>query len=219
MPEMQGSIYNQRWCSTKGETMREALVGRIAFGPMDRRKFMTGAAVGAVGVSVVGLEGCPSASQWFNIAIADLPTILQVVGGIVAIAENPAVVPELEAKLKQYAAEATKDLNTAKDLITQYKGTATDPILTKIDDALLDAQKNLGDLLAAFHVSDPTLMATVSAAVGLGITTIIAIQAAVPAPSTAPAARKDLARNNGANAIKRAYNFIVIKNYPNAVIA
>lgn len=185
-----------------------------------RRDFITkgGTALIFIAASGVAMEGCPTASQWVDIAIANLPTILQVVAGIVAIAGDPSVTPQLETEIKRIAGEVTKDLNTAKDLISQYKTKADATLLDKIDASLIDAQRNLGDLLKAFHVSNPALMATIAASIGLAITTVIAVQATVPAPAGAPAARRDLAKNNGSNAIRRAYNFIVAPNYPNAVI-
>lgn len=190
---------------------------------MTRRRALaiSGKAVVGVGagLAVVSLTGCPTAAQWEAIAIANIPTILQVVAGIVAIASNPAVPSSLEAEIVKVAAEVTKDLNTAKNLIAGYKSAPSASVLSQIDAALIDAQSNLGDLLSAFHVSDPVLMATIAASIGLAITTVIAIQATVPAPAGAPAVRLNLAKNNGASAIKQAFNFIVIKNYPSNVIA
>lgn len=175
---------------------------------------------GGTGVITVGLTGCPqTASEWFTTVLADLPTILETIQGIITLAGASVVPPTLEAEIQKILNAAITDINLVQTLVSQYKTTPGATLLTQIDVALVDALNNLGTILSDFHVTDPILQSAISAALGLAITTILAIQGLVPAPTTATFARKSLGQNNGANVIKESFNFIVRKNYPKAVIA
>ena len=199
----------------------ELVVGRVAFNPTQtgtgRRGIMKGALAVIAGASILGMEGC-NAQQWIDTALADLPTVIQVVGSIIAMAQGGALAAPVMAQLQNISGQATNDLNTAKDLITKFQANKDKTLLGQIDAALVAAQSDLNQILSAFHISDPTLQTTIAASVGLAITTVVGIQALLPPPPAAPTARLAMAKNNGSNAIKEAFNVIVSKNYPKAVL-
>lgn len=183
-----------------------------------RREFGKAAVTGSVaGVVMLG-SGCPSASQWEAIVLADLPAILQVITEIISIAHMGVVPPALTAQVAAWGAQITTDLNLVNTLVAQYKANADQTLLGKIDAALVDAQTNLSAILAAFHIENPTIQNTVAAAVGLVITTVIAIQALVPPPPGSSNERLNLHTGNGDAAIRQAFNLILAGHYPQAVI-
>lgn len=194
---------------------------------IDRRDWMTKTTKGAVAVAVIGtvplMEGC-SADQWIATALADLPTILQIITSILGIvsAASGGVDPGSLILVNRLGAEAKTDLQLAQTLIASYKAAASSAkpgILTKIDAALGTALGSLDSILTAFHTSNTTLATTIAAALGSSITIILAIQALIPAPPAATAARASLHNEkNQSAAMKTAYNLLVAKNYPNAII-
>jgi hypothetical protein len=184
-----------------------ALSGKVA---------LAGAALGPVLVA----EGC-NPTMWIDIVLADLPSVIQVITSFLGMlsAAGVAIPASINTSVTEYGAETSTALNLAKTLVADYnanpnKGDA----LQKIDAALLDAQNHLSQILETFHVTDPTLQAAASAVVGGAITMVIAIQALVPPPPAATAPRTLLAKGAGSNAIEEAFNVIVGRHYPNAVI-
>lgn len=194
---------------------------------LDRRQMFGLTAKGAVLALAVSstatLEGC-NAQQWLSLALADLPTILQVVTSIISIvgATQGSVQGPLLAEVNKYGAEAQNDLKNAQTLLAQYQtasSSAKPGILSKIDVALTVTQNNLSTILTDFHVVDQTLESTVAAALGAAITMVVAIQALIPPPPAAQTARMAIQNNKDQSAaMKQAYNLIVGKNYPKAAI-
>lgn len=194
---------------------------------INRRQMLSATAKGAVAAtvlgSVVGIEGC-NAQQWIATALADLPTILQIVTSILSIvsASKGTIDAGLLTEVNQYGAEVKKDLQLAQTLITSYQtagATARAGLLGQIDAALNTATGNLNSILTAFHVSDPTLEATISASLGAAITMVLAVQSLMPPPPAAAAVRLSLHNaTDQSAAMKQAFNLIVQRNYPSAVI-
>jgi hypothetical protein len=158
-------------------------------------------------------------------ALADLPTILQIVTSILSIVsatQGGVVSASVLATVNKYGDEAKSDLQTAQTLITSYQAAASSAkpgILGQIDAALIASENNLNAILTAFHVSDTTLEATIAAALGSAITIVLAIQLLIPPPPAAPATRLAMAKpSDQSAAMKAAYNLIVGKNYPSAVV-
>lgn len=197
---------------------------------MNRREWLStggkAALVSAAAVSAVGMEGC-NAEQWIQTALADLPTIVQIVTSILSIASaaQGGVPASVLAQVNAYSTEAKNALTTADSVIQSYKAaqaSARPGLLGQIDSALVAAQTNLSNILSVFQVTDQTMQATVAAAVGSAITVILAIQALVPAPPSTSQHRHALqasAKKDGNYVIKSAYNLIVGKNYPQAVLS
>jgi hypothetical protein len=195
---------------------------------LDRRQMLTLTAKGAMAATLLGsvaeMEGC-NAQQWIATALADLPAILQVITsivGIVAAAKGGAVPQAVLDTVNRLGGEAKTDLQLAQTLVTQYQtaaASAKPDLLSKIDVALNDGLGSLQGILTAFHVNDTTLEATIAAALGSAITVVLAIQALIPAPPAATSSRKALgSSSNQSPAIKQAFNLIIGKAYPNAII-
>jgi|SRR5881394_4316175 len=180
-----------------------------------RTVLKTGAAATAVLAA-----GCPANVQdWVQIALSDLPTIIQIVSSILTMA---GVVGG--PQVKQFGSQAQTDLQTLQAVITSYKtadANAKPGLLGEIDSTMISVRNNLTSLLTAFRVMDPTLQQTVSAAIGAAITMLIALQSFIPPPPAAGARRMSVAkssRQDGNEVMKEAFNAIVGKSYPGAVI-
>lgn len=183
------------------------------------------ALVAGVAGGAVTMEGC-NPSQWIETALNDLPTILQIVTSILSIASAAGgSSPTILAEVTEYGSKAKTALETAQSVVNSYKtaaGSQKPGLLGQLDAALLAAQENLQGILSVFHVSDTVVQTTVAAAVGSAITVILAIQALVPPPPVASAKRARLAKSaqkDGNQVIKDAFNTIVGKAYPQAVVA
>jgi hypothetical protein len=198
---------------------------------MNRREMLRNSATGIAltgTLSVAALESACNAGSWISIALADLPTILQIVTSILSVAtaaQGGTVPPNVLSKVTEYGNDAKIALQTAQSVITSYQtaqGSAKPGLLGQIDSALTAAQQNLSGILGVFYVNDPTLQATIAAAVGSAITVVLAIEALVPAPpAPTPAKVRLLAAkkaNNGSAVMREAYNVIVGRAYPNYVI-
>jgi hypothetical protein len=193
---------------------------------MNRREMLVATGTGGVALATVGLEGC-NANQWITTALADLPTILQIITSIIGIVAAAGAVPaNLIAKVNQWGNDAKTALETAQNVITSYQtaqSTAKPGMLAEIDSALSAALANLTSILNVFQVGgDLTLESVIAAALGSAITAVLAIEALVPAPP-APAAKKvrlmtAQKAQNGSAIMREAYNLIVGERYPNSVV-
>jgi hypothetical protein len=186
---------------------------------MNRREMLKATGTTGLALATVGAaEGC-NASQWIQTALTDLPTILQIITSILAVAGVNA-----SAQVTEYGNEAKNDFTTAQSIIASYNAAASSAkpgLLGQIDAALSAGLANLSGILNAFHVNDQTLESTIAAAVGAAMTAVLAIQSLVPAPPAASAKRVALAKatqNNGDVVLRQAYNLIVAAHYPQAVI-
>ena len=182
-----------------------------------RQMIQTGgkaAGIGVAGLFIAGsMQGC-NPSTWIDIALADLPTANKMVISILSFIQGSGMSAAEIAKINTISDDITTELNLAKTLVVEYQVSANATLLTKIDAVLVLAENNFNAILAGLHITDAVLAATVSAAIGVAITVIVAVQAAVPPPPAATAARKSLQKNAGANAAAAAFNLVVHANYP-----
>jgi hypothetical protein len=159
-------------------------------------------------------------STWIQIALRDLPVLVQIatsIAGIIAAAEGRGQLdPRTSSQIKQTAAQVQTDLSLLKSLVDSYNvaaASAKPAIQTQIDAALTAVQENLSSILSAAHINNAALQATIAASVGLAISTVLAIQSLLPAPATANAARAKLSVNPGRpmnpKQLKTAFNDIV----------
>lgn len=178
------------------------------------------------------LAGC--STSWISTALADLPVITQValnIASIVAAAQgkgqaSPAVIGEVQS----IANQVQSDLTLVQNLISNYQNAtaAQKPALVqKISAALADVQSNLNAILTAVHVNDAALQATITAAVGVAVSTIASIAALLPAaPTPAPASVSSRAAKStpafkppSASELKREFNAIFASGgFPQAQI-
>lgn len=191
---------------------------------INRRDWIKTAAVAPLAAgSIMAMEGC-STKAWMDVALADLPTILKIVVAILQMAGVAA--PGNLALIQKLGDDVSKDLLLAETLIAEYKAAPAATLLERIDVALNTAEANLSDILAAFHVLNPVLQATVSAALGSAITIVLAIESLLPKPPVVvvgAAARPDQHEQihdakNGTPVMLAAFNMIV-KDAPQYRIA
>jgi hypothetical protein len=171
------------------------------------------ATAGAAALSTVTLEAC-NAQAWIQTALNDLPTILQIVTSIISIvgAATGSADAAAIAIAQKAAADATAALQAAQNFIQQYQANASAGLLNQIDNALTTAQSQLSSILTALHITNPTLQATIAAAIGSALAIVVYIQSLVPPPAVASAQRRAIhaSANSNAGAIKAAYNEAVV---------
>lgn len=162
-------------------------IGRIVFAPefnFNRRKFMSGVCAATAIAAVPAISGC-TVPSWINTAENDLPTIENIAASILSIVAlgNPALTPAILAGIQLGVSGVQAGLKTVEALIADYKVAPGTSVIIKIDAALTDVQTNLSAILAAAHIDDAALQATISAGVSLAILVVQGIQALVPAAS------------------------------------
>jgi hypothetical protein len=168
---------------------------------LSRREFtghlVAGAALAATAVSV---EGC-AAPNWINVALADLPTILNIASTVAQIVADALGGGALTPAIAAIIAAATAAINIAipviQKLIADYQATPNASILANIKTALLDVQANLSQILDAAHILNPALRATITTAMGLAIGVVTAILSLLPPPAVAGALKAQTTAQTG----------------------
>jgi hypothetical protein len=179
------------------------------------------------------LAGC--STSWISAALADLPVITQValnIASIVSMAQgNGQTSPAVTSQVQAIANQVKSDLTLVQSLITSYQSaTAAEKpaVVQKIAAALSDVQANMNAILTSVHVNDAALEATITAAVGVAVTTVASIQSllpASPAPVSAAAATSHAAsartsavsKPPSAKQLKKQFNAIFLANgFPQA---
>lgn len=135
------------------------------------------------------VDGC-NISDWIQVAIKDLPTIVSIVSTVAQIVADAttggAASPAVAAVIKVAATAAQVALATTQQLVKDYQTNPSASTLDKIKTSLLDVQSNLGQILDASHVFNGALRAIVTTGLGLGITVLTQILSLIPvAPKAA----------------------------------
>jgi hypothetical protein len=196
---------------------------------MKTRRVGTGILAIVLSAALVG-SGCNL--NWINIAIGDIPVVLDIVTsvlGIVAIAQAKGQAdPGMITEVQNIGAQAKADLTVVQKLVNDYKTAAEADkpgILGKIDAALSASKKDLQDILTAFHVKDTATQTAIVAGVGLALTTVDAIYSLLPPPPpsttmpTASVAKKSSKHfPRKPEDLKTEYNAIVSSDFPDAGI-
>lgn len=172
------------------------------------------------------LAGC--STSWINAALADLPVITEVAVNIASLvagaqsdgsngasaANSPAV-----TEVQTIANQVKSDLTLVQSLISSYQSASAaqkPAVVQKISAALADIQTNLNAILTAAHVKDGALQATITAAVGVAVTTIASIESLLPpsAPASASGAVHASAavKPPSASQLKKQFNAIFAAN-------
>jgi hypothetical protein len=116
----------------------------------------------------VTLSGCTS--KWVDVALADLPVLVNLVGSVVALAD-----PSADKEIQEYAAEAGTDLQVLKALIDEYNAAPAASKATtqaKISATLAEVSNHLNAILAAAHVKNTVKAQHIVAAVNVAILTV-----------------------------------------------
>jgi hypothetical protein len=120
-------------------------------------------------------------TSWVQIALNDLPVLIQIATGIISMFP---LASQDQAVVASISTQAQADLNLILSLYNEYKATPSATTLAKIQAAIADAQTNLPAILAASHISNPALVQKVTAAVNIILTTIAAISNLIPVSKT-----------------------------------
>ena len=166
--------------------------------------------------------GCTA--QWISVALADLPVLTQMALNVATLAvtlqSGKQVNPAEAAAIQNISAEASKDLNLLQTLYNQYKANPSVTTLQQIEAVLTTTNTNLPALLAAAHISDPTLSARITAAVNLILATVQSFAALIPRSS--PSASQTVAGQTlpllKANDLKKRWNAQVCAPTGNAAL-
>jgi hypothetical protein len=126
--------------------------------------------------------GC--SAQWINVALADLPVLLQMalnIGALVTTLQSgkPLSPPE-RAEIQNISNEASRDLNLLQALYKEYKASPSATTLEKIKDTISDINRNLPALLQAAHIIDPVLSTRITAGVNLILSTVNSFATLIP---------------------------------------
>jgi Tfp pilus assembly protein PilW len=127
-------------------------------------------------------------TSWVNVAIQDLPVLIQIATSIISLLPMGSSSADMAAVAK-ISTNAQNDLTLIQALTNDYKTTPSSSTLAKIEAAIADAQTNLPAELAALHISDTAKVMQITAAVNIVLTTITAIASLLP-PSTGAATMK-----------------------------
>ena len=168
--------------------------------------------VAVILVAAMAISGCSTA--WIDVALKDLPVVVQIVSSILAIADVSAV-PQAQAA----GGEAQRDLQLLNAAIADYRAAQTAQAqanaLTAMQNALSAANGHLNDILTAVHVKDPAKQAAISAGVGVALSVLVSIQALLP--SNAPKVAHAVKLPNHKE-VKRQFNSAMAGAYPGAVL-
>jgi len=157
---------------------------------LSRRDLLTGTGkVILVGTALTGValmvEGCNT--SWVQVAINDLPTVINIatsIAGIVALAQSKGTVTAAVSNAIATVTTTIKNgLTSVEGLITSFKNAAASAqagIVGDIDAGLTALQQNLNTILSTFHVDDVALQATISTGVSLALAAISAVQLLLP---------------------------------------
>lgn len=160
----------------------------------------------------VTVYGC--STSWIDVAIKDLPVVVQIVTSILSIADVSAV-PQAQAA----GNEANNDLLVLQKYVADYKAaedSATkQKALNDIQSALAAANNNLNNLLAVVHIKDPNKQAAVAAGVAVAMSVLVSIQSLLPGGPTSAVKNVKLAN---AKEVKKQFNNAIGGAYPQAVL-
>ena len=149
---------------------------------------------------IVPLQACNT--TWVAQVEGYLPVAFDAANGIIAILQSTGVLAAADST----AAEAVENQITADftllcgstpgqpcsatSLIGTYNSAPNATVLAKIVSVVSDIQTNAKQILTAFHVSNPTTLATLTAATNLFLGLIAEIAAAIPIAASALATGK-----------------------------
>ena len=148
-------------------------------------------------LSLTTLEFACQPPSWVQVALNDLPAIIQIAQAIIGLVNGAMSSPEDQAKVKAISDEAVKDLNLLLGLYNTYAAHPTADAKAAIEKAGAEILQNLPALLESAHIKNAALLARVTSAVTMVITLVSVVLSLVPNPTNA--AIKDVqAKKKGA---------------------
>jgi hypothetical protein len=139
-------------------------------------------------VLVISIAATGCSAQWIRIALQDLPVLTEMALNIVALvgtmSEGKRTNNADLAVIQNISAQASRDLNLLQALYNEYEANPNDATLAKIQTVIAGLNQNLPALLESAHISNPLLVARVTAAVNLILGTVNSFAALIPQTST-----------------------------------
>lgn len=136
--------------------------------------------------SVMLVTGCWTTAQWLQIAINDLPVLIQmalsiaqIVGTVTGNPPNPPSDAEVAA-INKIGNIANQGLTEIQALYDSYTSANATTVIPKIKAAGAALVANLQQLLTAAQIKNPALRARVTAAVDLIVSTLNTVIALLP---------------------------------------
>jgi hypothetical protein len=164
------------------------------------------------------VSGC--STGWIQVALNDLPVVLQIVVNILAISDVAAI-PQAQSA----GAQAQTDLQLVQKLVNDYKAApagSQNAVLADLQKALEAANTDISAILSAVHIANPQKQTAITAAIGVALSTLLAIETLLPQPTPVPVttARKAVApvKPPSPSDVRNAYNRAVKFAYPSATI-
>jgi len=168
---------------------------------------------------IIATTGC--SAQWINIALQDLPVLIQMALNIAtlvsALASGQQISAADTAVIQNISAQASRDLNLLQTLYSEYKANPSATTLAKVQKVISNLNQNLPALLESAHVSNPTLSTRVTAAVNLILTTVNSFASLTPQQSASTSRRAKLALPTTKD-LKKQWNQQVCAPSGNAVM-
>lgn len=159
---------------------------------LTRRQFatrgltLTAAATAALASGVV-ISSTACSTSWIEVAVQDLPKISDILTTVLSLVTlaDPGLSTAVVETIKIAVTTAQGALTTIAALIQSYSSQPSSTVIQKIDAALTSVQQNLSGILAAGHIDNAALQATISVGISLAIVVVQGIQALIPASSAA----------------------------------
>jgi hypothetical protein len=173
----------------------EAVMDRREWFLSSGKKALVTAAIGS-GISGVALleEGCTSA-QWLTTLENDLPTLIQIaanIAGIITTALGGGLLSAaVGAEISAIGTDISAGLTALQAIINTYNAASASTKTTLLGKVIAGVQSivsNIQALLAAAHINNPGLAATITGSATVFLTILLAIQSLLPAaPPPVPA--------------------------------
>lgn len=154
------------------------------------------------------LTGCWFNPAWVQDALNDLPVLIQMAEAILEIVSvtktGTAPSPGEVAAINQIGAVATQGLTAIQNLYKSYTSANSTTTIADIQAAGAALVANLQSLLAAAQIKDPALLARVTSAVMLIVSTVNTVIGLLPAsPSAADMRAAKAKAKSGATAVPK----------------
>ena len=139
-------------------------------------------------VATMALTGCWFNPAWIQDALNDLPVLIQMAEAILQIVSvtktgSPASVGDIAA-INQIGTVATQGLTAIQNLYKSYQSANSTTTIADIQAAGAALVANLQSLLQAAQIKDPVLLARVTSAVNLIVSTVNTIIGLLPASTS-----------------------------------
>lgn len=135
------------------------------------------------------------------------PAVEDIVG-ILVLAGVKGVSTTQQNQVASYASQATNDLKVISTLLAAYNSANATTSAAQITAAANDAKSNLGLILPALHITDPSTVTKVTSAVNLAVDTITSLVALIPASASTTPTLRLASKPPSPSALQKQFNAI-----------